>query len=235
MAPESSVFGIVDDCRGNARWNGDSAGGDDLATSSNVIDVCTGGPGAFFTIALGDPASELRFERPTMIRDTLAIGRLRSKLRGIFAPSTSSRTGVRETAASDVLEALLAAVRLDVRRRVPSQSQNRRLKAVRLCQDYMVEHLERTVTLLDLAAVSGLGVRSLFNAFEAVTGLSPMAYLRTQRLNRVRSTLVEANPKETRIIDVAADWGFWHMGHFATAYAAMFGETPSQTLTKAKV
>jgi AraC family transcriptional regulator, ethanolamine operon transcriptional activator len=36
----------------------------------------------------------------------------------------------------------------------------------------------------------------------------------------------------TRIIGVATDWGFWHMGHFARDYRAMFGESPSRTLLK---
>jgi len=62
-----------------------------------------------------------------------------------------------------------------------------------------------------------------------VTGLSPMDYLKRLRLNGVRRDL-EHGGKHTRIIDVATDWGFWHMGHFTTDYRAMFRETPSKTL-----
>jgi AraC-like DNA-binding protein len=70
----------------------------------------------------------------------------------------------------------------------------------------------------------------LINAFEAVTGCSPMAYVRAHRLAGVRDTLINADRTGARIIDIAADWGFWHMGHFAAAYRAMFGEAPSDTI-----
>lgn len=70
------------------------------------------------------------------------------------------------------------------------------------------------------------------NAFEAVTGLSPMDYLRRLRLNGVYRTLEAARKGETRIIDVATSWGFWHMGHFSAAYREMFDEAPLQTLNR---
>ena len=34
----------------------------------------------------------------------------------------------------------------------------------------------------------------------------------------------------TKVQDIAARWGFWHLGHFVTDYRRMFGELPSQTL-----
>lgn len=37
-----------------------------------------------------------------------------------------------------------------------------------------------------------------------------------------------------RIIDVAADFGFWHMGHFGSDYRRTFGTTASQTLARAR-
>ncbi len=94
----------------------------------------------------------------------------------------------------------------------------------------MRDHLAAEVTLLELSQVSGIRVRSLINAFEAVTGFSPIVYLKRLRLSGTRQALRHADKGQTRIIDVASEWGFWHMGHFAAAYRAMFGETPSETL-----
>ena len=94
----------------------------------------------------------------------------------------------------------------------------------------MHEHIDGTVTLLDLSEITGLRSRSLINAFEAATGFSPMDYLKRLRLSGVRRALQRADKQGTRIIDIASDWGFWHMGHFTNDYRAMFGETPSQTL-----
>ena len=61
-------------------------------------------------------------------------------------------------------------------------------------------------------------------------GFSPMDYLKRLRLTSVRSALLRADPRAMRVIDVAMDWGFGHMGHFAHDYRVMFGEAPSQTL-----
>lgn len=58
--------------------------------------------------------------------------------------------------------------------------------------------------------------------------ISPVTYLRTMRLNRVRSELRQC-PAST-VGDVAARWGFWHLSRFAREYRALFGELPSATL-----
>lgn len=60
-------------------------------------------------------------------------------------------------------------------------------------------------------------------------GISPIRYLKILRLNRVREAL-RACARSATVFDIAADHGFWHMGHFSAQYRALFGETPSQTL-----
>lgn len=60
--------------------------------------------------------------------------------------------------------------------------------------------------------------------------MSPVAYLRICRLNRVRTTLAASDPQETTITNVAMRFGFLHLGRFAGDYKRMFGETPSETL-----
>jgi len=127
---------------------------------------------------------------------------------------------------------LLAATRGDDHVVESSKCLNRRLAAVRVCEAYMREHVDATVTLLDLSEVSGMRSRSLINAFEAVTGYSPMDYLKRIRLDGVHRALQRDHRDGIRIIDVATDWGFWHMGHFTADYRMMFGETPSQTLLR---
>jgi AraC family transcriptional regulator, ethanolamine operon transcriptional activator len=96
----------------------------------------------------------------------------------------------------------------------------------------MRENLDKSLTILDLSRLCRMRARSLINAFEAVTGYSPMDYLKKLRLSEVHRTLLRADASRTRIINVATDWGFWHMGHFARDYRAMFGESPSRTLLK---
>ena len=63
-----------------------------------------------------------------------------------------------------------------------------------------------------------------------VLGINPVAFLRAMRLNGVRRDLRSACSAGDCVQDVAARWGFWHLGHFVTDYKHMFGELPSQTL-----
>jgi len=63
-----------------------------------------------------------------------------------------------------------------------------------------------------------------------VLGISPKRYLRLVRLNGVRRDLKSrAHEARVKVQDVAARWGFSHMGHFSQDYKALFGELPSET------
>lgn len=233
VAPGTSFFGLLDDAKTIARWSGDPVATNHIATTSDYIDVCTDGPASFLTLSLGPRSAEvIGFRSACLIRNPFKVAQLRRYLHRLLADSMADRTRPRR-AGDDLLRLLSGVLDNDSTTIAASQAKDRRVSAVRACQRYVLEHLERSVTLRDLAEISGVGVRSLFNAFEAVTGLSPMAYLRAQRLNRVREVLLDTTRENTRIIDVAGEWGFWHMGHFANAYATMFGETPSTTLNRA--
>ena len=56
-----------------------------------------------------------------------------------------------------------------------------------------------------------------------------MAYLKRLRLEEVRRLLL-ARRDGTSVSRIALDWGFEHLGRFASDYRQAFGETPSQTL-----
>jgi transcriptional regulator GlxA family with amidase domain len=46
----------------------------------------------------------------------------------------------------------------------------------------------------------------------------------------VRRELRAADPSTTKIVEIANDYGFWHMGRFAAHYQRLFQELPSTTL-----
>ncbi len=73
---------------------------------------------------------------------------------------------------------------------------------------------------------------TLERAFAEHFGIKPKAYLMARRLNGVRKMLKTADPRESKISDVASRWGFWHMSQFAADYRRQFGELPSETLTR---
>jgi len=83
--------------------------------------------------------------------------------------------------------------------------------------------------LSELCRHSGLKVRTLETGFQEVTGLTPVAYIRSLRLNAVRRALHDASKPQRSISDIALDNGFWHLSQFATDYRKLFGETPTNT------
>ncbi|MDG6103245.1 AraC family transcriptional regulator [Dactylosporangium aurantiacum] len=88
----------------------------------------------------------------------------------------------------------------------------------------------RAFTVTELAAVAGVSVRALQEGFRRHVGLAPLAMLRRIRLGCARDELLAAGPHEVTVAEVAHRWGFGHLGRFAAAYRARFGETPSATL-----
>lgn len=226
----------------NTRWSGAPFDRECIAVNRNELDIRTTGPVTVSAIAV--ETSELQAAFPQSadaadLADKLTkTGVLRKPL-----DSTRLRAAVRSVCLSErraprsicgALVPLLATTLDDFDGYSVERSQrlNARFAAVRACESYMRQHLDATVTLLELSQMVRMRSRSLINAFEAVTGYSPMDYLKRLRLSGARRALQRAKQLPIRIIDVAADWGFWHMGHFTASYRSMFGETPSQTLRR---
>lgn len=86
-------------------------------------------------------------------------------------------------------------------------------------------------TVLDVCSALGVSRRTLQYCFAEIYGISPLAYLRLIRLNRARQALLVAREGDT-VAQIAAHWGFWHLGRFAQDYRHLFGELPSDTLQR---
>jgi AraC-like DNA-binding protein len=82
-----------------------------------------------------------------------------------------------------------------------------------------------------LADDIGVSVRTMHNAMQQFRGMSLHRYLRMKRLWSVRRQLLGGAHK---VSATALANGFWHLGEFAQFYTAQFGETPSQTLARAR-
>lgn len=95
---------------------------------------------------------------------------------------------------------------------------------------YLHAHAQESITVVDLANASGLSVRGLQDAFQRDLKASPLAYLREVRLAQVRSELQAAERGDEAVATIARRWGFSHLGRFAAAYLARYGEYPRETL-----
>jgi AraC-like DNA-binding protein len=86
-------------------------------------------------------------------------------------------------------------------------------------------------SLSQLAHVAGISGRRLEQGFREQVGISPLAYLQNVRLERAHHDLLGG---AGRVTEVAMHWGFTHLGRFAGAYRARYGESPSETQRRSR-
>ncbi|MBU3666868.1 MAG: helix-turn-helix transcriptional regulator [Chthoniobacterales bacterium] len=84
------------------------------------------------------------------------------------------------------------------------------------------------VTVGDLAARCGLGLRALQKNFLLHFDTAPLAYLRDLRLQKARRLLQQENTRHS-VTSAALEAGFAHLGRFAADYRRKFGESPCET------
>lgn len=167
----------------------------------------------------------------TPARRALAMAQLRAVLALAAADAAPSVTrGALNDTLLDVVAGLLEA---------PHEPRQARCNATarrRLVQQVHAWALD------DPAAVFGVGElcarlhvsrRTLQYAFAAETSMSPLAYLRSIRLNGVRRRLRGFDGPVCSVREAAAAWGFWNLSQFASDYRRQFGERPSDTLQRA--
>lgn len=104
---------------------------------------------------------------------------------------------------------------------------------VRKARDYLEAHATEPLDLDRLARAAGIGIRSLQLGFQKHFGMSISDALLDIRLTHLNARLLRAMPGE-RVIDMAFDLGFTHPSRMASVYRARYGETPSETLRRAR-
>ncbi|KAA5544352.1 AraC family transcriptional regulator [Roseiconus nitratireducens] len=89
------------------------------------------------------------------------------------------------------------------------------------------------LSLPTLARLIRVPERTLRTAFQRQYGISPVEFLRIDRLHEARRILRTGCPDQTSVTKVAIALGFWDLGRFAIRYRRLFGEKPSVTLRTA--
>jgi AraC-like DNA-binding protein len=102
--------------------------------------------------------------------------------------------------------------------------------AVRDAMDIIETSPQMPLTTATLARQCNISVRTLQEGFRRHLDMSPMAYLRTVRLRHAHRDLRSGHPSQVTVASIAHRWGFSHLGRFAAAHKAMFGETPLRVL-----
>jgi AraC-like DNA-binding protein len=104
------------------------------------------------------------------------------------------------------------------------------LRHVREAEEFMQSHCHQPIGISDVAAHVGISTRALQLAFRRELDTTPLRRLQHFRLVALHSALVEAHHGDWRLI--AAQWGFVNQSRLARQYAALFAETPSETVRR---
>ena len=139
----------------------------------------------------------------------------------------------REQLESLVLTQLLLTVPHDYSERLAAPAPPVRHAHVRRVVELIEAHPERDLGLAELARTAGTTARALQRGFQEVVGMSPTAYVRAVRLDRVHAELLALGGAGS-VTDVALKWGFVHLGRFSQQYRQRFGVVPSQTVRRAR-
>jgi AraC-like DNA-binding protein len=97
--------------------------------------------------------------------------------------------------------------------------------AVQRMQDYVEGHLDRRITLEELAEAAGYSPWHATRLFRQYTGIGPSDYLRARRLSVAAMKLRDSTD---RVLDVALGAGFGSHDGFTRAFADRFGITPNR-------
>lgn len=95
-----------------------------------------------------------------------------------------------------------------------------------------IERAFENLSVPQLCMRVGVSRRTLEYTFQDYMGVAPAEYIKKLRLNRCRIRLAEADPSELSVKEIASSLGFLQSGRFATEYREMFGEFPSETLSR---
>lgn len=98
--------------------------------------------------------------------------------------------------------------------------------------DHVMASLAAPLTLTELERVGHMSRRTLHNAFKSAFGVSPIEWVREQRLLLARSMLLDRKNFRT-VTEVLYRCGFTNASLFSAQYLRRFAESPSQTAGRA--
>lgn len=106
--------------------------------------------------------------------------------------------------------------------------------ALRRAERFMRDHLDRPLTLEQIAKAANLSPRMLQRLFRHHRHDSPMAVFKAMRLDRAHNEIEAGRCPRNGLTHLAMSLGFNHMGMFAADYRQRFGRRPSEALRTAR-
>lgn len=102
---------------------------------------------------------------------------------------------------------------------------------LRLATEFIERYAAEPIGLTEIAVAARLSPRALQAAFRRHLDSTPLAHLRSVRLDRAHTALESARPGDGQTVSsIASAWGFPQLGRFARDYKRRYGRSPSETL-----
>ncbi len=149
----------------------------------------------------------------------------------VYKPTWLQKTHIEKLVTDDFLPLLISQIPTKLNSKCFLKS-SRRAKLIVQAEKEMLAHLDKPLTLKQLAQNLESSSSALLYGFQDLFGISPMRYLKVRRLHAVRECLKVSVPESCTIAILASEFGFYNPSHFTRDYKAMFGELPSETLRK---
>ncbi|MGD1704709.1 helix-turn-helix transcriptional regulator [Dapis sp. BLCC M229] len=115
---------------------------------------------------------------------------------------------------------------------LPRSTSRSSLLTLSRAEDYIIANLNQPLTIEAIAGTLGVSPSTLFKVFKDKLKITPMQFVKRQRLQKVREALLLANPQTSTVVDIASRYGFWNSGRFAAEYRKLFHENPTETLRR---
>ena len=103
-----------------------------------------------------------------------------------------------------------------------------KLAQVRRALNWIRTHLDESVPVGDMANCAGMSDASFHRHFRAATGMSPLQYQKTLRLQAARRAILAG----TEVARAAFDVGYESPSQFSREYARMFGLAPTKDMKR---
>lgn len=99
--------------------------------------------------------------------------------------------------------------------------------------DRIIEkNIRKDISADDLAIACNMSLRTLYSRFSKTIKTTPSNYIKKCKLQRVYGHIQSELRSVRNVTEVALQYGFAHLGRFASDYRELFGEYPSETIRK---
>lgn len=95
-------------------------------------------------------------------------------------------------------------------------------------REYIEGHLDQPIQMAELCHYASVSLSKLERVYRSELQMTPLAYIKMRRLNKVRASLIRNTPSKQKISQLAMDHGFTHLGRFAAEYRDLFGRFPHE-------